>query len=70
MINKAYLVTSATVFGVVAILHFMRIVNHWSIQIGTLTFPFWGSWLAVIIGSALSIWAINMASHQWRPSQQ
>lgn len=70
MINKAYLGASATVFALAAILHFMRLVNHWSMQIGTFSFPFWGSWLAVIIGSTLSIWAVNLAANQWKPSRQ
>ncbi|TVP62629.1 MAG: hypothetical protein EA343_10460 [Nodularia sp. (in: Bacteria)] len=69
MINKAYLVTSATVFALVAIVHFIRLVNHWQIQIGTVAFPFWGSWLAVIIGTALSMWAVNLAS-EWSASRQ
>jgi glycine/serine hydroxymethyltransferase len=55
MISKAYLVTSAVIFALVAISHFIRLVNHSSIVIGTATFPFWGSWLAVILASTLSI---------------
>jgi hypothetical protein len=70
MINKAYLVTSAFIFALAATIHFIRIVNQWPIQIGTVIFPFWGSWLGVIIGFALSIWAVNLAANQWRPSRQ
>ena len=69
MISKAYLVTSATVFALAAIVHFIRLVNQWPIQIGTVVFPFWGLWLAVIVGTALSIWAVNLIS-EWSTSRQ
>lgn len=69
MNRQAYLIASATIFVLVTILHFVRIVNHWTVQIGALSFPFWGSWLAVIIGCALSIWAVNLVS-EWRASRQ
>jgi hypothetical protein len=69
MISKAYLLTSAVIFALVAISHFIRLVNHWSIAIGTVTFPFWGSWLAVICASALSIWAVRLAT-KWTTSPQ
>lgn len=69
MISKAYLLTSAVIFALVAISHLIRLVNHWSIAIGTVTFPFWGSWLAVILASTLSIWALRLATN-WRTSPQ
>lgn len=69
MISKAYLVTSAVIFALVAISHFIRLVNHSSIVIGTATFPFWGSWLVVICASALTIWAVRLATN-WRTSPQ
>ena len=47
MSEKNYLLISAIIFASVALLHFVRLFSHWSLQIGVITVPFWGSWLAV-----------------------
>ena len=69
MSEKNYLLISATIFSLVAVLHFVRLFTHWSFQIGAMTFPIWGSWLAVLIGAALSIWAFRLLS-QWEITHQ
>jgi len=53
MSEKNYLLISATVFALVALLHLVRLFTHWSVQIGTVTFPVWGSWLGLLIAAAL-----------------
>ncbi len=65
MSEKNYLLISATVFALVALLHLLRLFTHWSVQIGTVTFPVWGSWLGLLIAAALSIWAFRLMS-VWR----
>lgn len=67
MSAKAYFLVSALIFALAAILHLLRLVNHWSFQIGTIVFPFWGSWLGLAIGLALSIWAFRLIA-EWRIS--
>jgi hypothetical protein len=69
MTEKNYLIISATIFALVALLHFARLFTHWSFQIGMLTVPLWGSWLGLLIGAALSIWAFRLLS-QWNISHQ
>ena len=69
MNEKAYLIISATVFAIVALLHFLRLFTHLSVQIGTVAFPLWGSWLGLLIAAALSIWAFRLMS-QWKSSHQ
>jgi hypothetical protein len=69
MSEKSYLLISATIFALVAILHIVRLFNHWSVQIGTMVVPFWGSWLGLIIGAALSIWAFRLMA-EWSGSHQ
>lgn len=64
MREKAYLLITAIIFGLVALLHLVRLVNHWSVQLGTFAVPFWGSWLGLIIGVALSLWAVRLMTHQ------
>ena len=69
MSEKNYLFISAAIFALVALLHSVRLFSHWSFQIGAVTVPLWGSWLAVLIGATLSIWAFRLIS-QWNVSHQ
>ncbi|BAU63543.1 hypothetical protein STA3757_09080 [Stanieria sp. NIES-3757] len=69
MSEKNYILISATVFALVALLHLVRLLTHWSFQIGTMTVPLWGSWLGLLIGATLSIWAFRLLS-QWKISHQ
>jgi hypothetical protein len=69
MSEKNYIIISATIFAMVALLHLVRLVTHWSFQFGAVSVPLWGSWLALIIGTALSIWAFRLLS-QWKVSHQ
>ncbi len=69
MSEKNYLLISATIFTLVALLHFVRLFTHWSFQIGAVTVPLWGSWLGLLIGATLSIWALSLLS-QWKITHQ
>jgi hypothetical protein len=69
MSEKNYLLISATFFALVAFLHFLRLFTHWSVQIGTVTVPLWGSWLGLLLGAALSIWAFRLM-FMWKSSHQ
>lgn len=67
MNERNYLLISAIVFALFAFLHLVRVIAHWSIQIGTVTFPLWGSWLALLIGIVLSVWAFRLMT-EWARS--
>ncbi|MGL6344545.1 MAG: hypothetical protein ACRC80_36020 [Waterburya sp.] len=69
MSERNYIIISATIFTIVALLHLVRLFTHWSFQFGAVIVPLWGSWLALIIGTALSIWAFRLLS-QWKISHQ
>jgi hypothetical protein len=69
MSEKNYLIISAGVFVLVAILHFVRLLNHWSLQVGTVIVPFWGSWLGLALGVALSFWAFRLIA-RWSITHQ
>jgi len=45
---------SATLFLIVAIMHLLRIIFGWSVEIGGLSIPFWVSWLGVLVAGALA----------------
>ena len=61
MKEKYYLLISAAIFAVVAVLHLARLIAHLSVQVGATTFPVWGSWLSLIIAVALSLWGLRLA---------
>ena len=69
MSEKNYILVSAIIFALVALLHLVRLFTHWSFQIGAVAVPFWGSWLGLLIGTALSIWAFRLLS-QWKITHQ
>jgi uncharacterized membrane protein YhaH (DUF805 family) len=52
--RKTYLTVTATLFLVVAIMHLLRIIFGWQVEIGGLSIPFWVSWLGVLVAGALA----------------
>jgi hypothetical protein len=59
--NSAYVAISGTVFGAVAVLHFIRVVNQWPFVIGPWSLPLWVSWLGTIVPLVLCLWAFRLA---------
>jgi hypothetical protein len=53
-LNRTYMTVTATLFLVVAIIHLLRIIFGWSVEIGGLSIPFWASWLGVLVAGALA----------------
>ena len=62
MNSRAYLVISGTIFGIVAILHLLRVVNGWAVVVGPWSAPMWISWLGTLLPAALCVWALRLAS--------
>jgi uncharacterized membrane protein YhaH (DUF805 family) len=52
--RKTYMTVTATLFLVVAIVHLLRIIFGWQVEIGGLSIPFWVSWLGVLVAGALA----------------
>lgn len=52
--RKTYMTVTATLFLIVAIMHLLRIIFGWSVEIGGLSIPFWASWLGVLVAGALA----------------
>jgi hypothetical protein len=48
------MMVTATLFLVVAIVHLLRIIFGWQVEIGGLNIPFWVSWLGVFVAGALA----------------
>jgi len=49
-------------FGIFAIGHLLRLINHAQVTVGTLTIPMGVSWIALIVAAILCIWMWRLAS--------
>lgn len=64
---RAYLQVSGAVFGVMALLHIVRLSLDWPAQVAGWAVPLWVSWIAILAAGALCVWAFRLA-RQARPS--
>ncbi|CAN7670560.1 hypothetical protein LJR231_005333 [Phyllobacterium sp. LjRoot231] len=61
MTEKTFSILAAAIFGVVAVLHLVRILIGWSIVVDGWTVPMWVSWVGLIIAGALSYYGAKLA---------
>jgi hypothetical protein len=61
MRQKAYGIVTGILFAVVAVVHLLRLINHWDIQVGTHTIPAIGSVIGLIVTAILSAWGFSTA---------
>ncbi|MBT3784044.1 hypothetical protein HOF92_03640 [bacterium] len=66
MTRKSYLLLSGTVFGIVSILHSVRVANSWSLTVDSWDLPIFVSWIAAGLTGLLCFWAILLASRETR----
>ncbi|MBZ5587039.1 MAG: hypothetical protein LAO05_00570 [Acidobacteriia bacterium] len=57
MAKRLYLILSGAVFFLVAMLHLVRLVNHWPIVVGPRTVPFALSYVGLPVSAGLCVWA-------------
>lgn len=60
--RRNYLLISAVIFGLVAIVHLLRVLNGWPLVLGAWSVPMWGSWLGTVVPALLCVWALRLAS--------
>jgi hypothetical protein len=68
MSRRAYLLATAIVFSLVALLHLTRIVFGWSAVIGGWSVPMWLSWIALVVTGALAYFGFSLAGRSSRSS--
>ncbi len=61
MNERNYLIISAVIFGVVAVIHLVRAVNGWAFELGPWNIPMWVSWIGAVIPAGLSVLGFRMA---------
>ena len=59
---RAYAQISGVIFGVIALLHIVRLVLDWPAQIAGWAVPLWISWIAIFAAGALCVWAFRLAA--------
>ena len=57
---RAYLQISGAIFGIIAVTHLLRLLQHWPIDLAGHIVPLWASWLGLVLAGALSIWALRL----------
>lgn len=62
MKGRPYLVVSGVIFGVVAVLHLLRVVNDWEFVLGPWSLPMWFSWFGMVGPTILCVWALRLLS--------
>jgi hypothetical protein len=53
---------ASVIFGIFAIGHLMRLINHAQVTVGTHTIPMGISWIALIIALLLCIWMWRLSN--------
>jgi len=64
--STSYAIVSALIFALVAIMHVVRLVNRWTVQIGPYNVSMNVSWVALVVAALLAIWglyAIRLMPH-------
>ena len=64
MTEKTFSTIAAAIFGVVAVVHLVRILLGWSIVIEGWTVPMWVSWVGLIVSGALSYYGAKLAMRE------
>jgi hypothetical protein len=62
MNHRAYSLVSGTLFGIVAVVHLLRVINGWPAVLGPWSAPMWVSWFGTLGPGILCVWAYRLAS--------
>jgi hypothetical protein len=53
---------ASVIFGIFAIGHLLRLINHAQVTVGTHTIPMGVSWIGLIIAAILCVWMWRLSS--------
>ena len=66
MKTKAYLIVTGVLFGIIAVMHLLRLIYQWPVQAGTISIPVWASCAGLLLASVLCVWAFMLLALQQR----
>jgi hypothetical protein len=55
--RTAFVLVSGIIFGVVAVIHALRLAFRWKVRIDARELPMWFSALGLVLAAGLSAWA-------------
>ena len=61
MNHKSYCTVSGVFFALVALAHLIRVIGGMTVQVEAFLVPMWASWIAIVVPTALAIWAFRVA---------
>ncbi len=67
MSSRIYVTVTGTVFGFVAVIHLLRVVNGWAFVVGPWSIPMEVSWIGTFFPAVLCVWAFRLASRIREP---
>jgi hypothetical protein len=62
MPGRLYVILSGGLFGLIALVHLVRLVSQTPAQLGSWTVPFWLSWLGLIVPGFLCVWGLRLGA--------
>jgi len=57
---KTYHYLTGSLFAVVALVHLLRIINHWPLTLGPWDVPMSASWIGFLAAGFLSMWSFRL----------
>ena len=61
---RLYFLVCGCIFGAVALLHLLRLVNGWGLVLGPWPLPMWLSWTGALVPALLCMWGLRLASRR------
>ncbi len=58
---QGYVLVSAIVFAVVAVIHLVRAISGWTFVLGPIDIPVSASWIAFVATAMLCIWGVRLS---------
>ena len=56
--TKPYVAIAAVIFALVALIHVVRLVQGWQVQVASILIPMSVSWVGLAIAAVLAIWGV------------
>lgn len=57
---KPYHIVTGTLFGIVALVHLLRLINQWPLILGSWSAPMSISWAGLIVTGCLCVWSFRL----------
>lgn len=61
MTHKNFDTVAGTIFGIIAIVHILRLINGWHVTVGNTAVPLWISALAAVVAGYLALQAFRLS---------